>query len=79
MKVTTKSTNLPTEARPGKPSRRALLAYYGVGLTLGLIVAIVARMVWDRSTMVIAGFVFTAAYVLVALPILFWGASRPAD
>lgn len=79
MNVTTKSASAPTEARPGKPSRRAFLGYYGIGLAVGLIVMIVSRVVWDRSTMVVAAFIWGAVYVLVALPILFWGSSKPAD
>ena len=70
MSVTTEKT-LAKDERPPKPSARALLAFYAIGLSLGLVVALTTRILLGKSQMVVAGFIFTAIYGVIALPILF--------
>ena len=54
-----------------RPTRRAYLAYYGVGTLLALIIIGGSRLLGaTKAQMIVAGIIFLALYIAIALPLL---------
>lgn len=78
MKMGTKTASPPAAPR-ARPSTRARLAYFSIGVVAEIVLIAVSLLLdWSDSTRLAATYILVIIYVPIATPMLFWRSLNPS-